>query len=63
MLVSEVGYGLQFGNDFIVADKIGEIFLGENSAAIFKGRPPGCAIAGMRQCSNSIPRHSWYTGS
>ena len=47
MLVSEVGYGLQFGNDFIVADKIGEIFLDENSAAIFKGQP------WLRDCWNA----------
>ena len=36
MLVREFGDGLQFDDYFLVADKIGEIFLIENSASIFQ---------------------------
>jgi hypothetical protein len=39
MLVSEFGESLQLGDDFVVADKIGKIFLVENSASILKGQP------------------------
>jgi hypothetical protein len=38
LLVSQFGDGLQFDDYFVVADKIREIFLVENSASIFKGQ-------------------------
>ena len=44
MLVHQFGEGLQFNDYFVVADKIGEIFLVENSASIFKGQ------SGLRDC-------------
>ena len=39
MLVSEFGESLQLDDDFVVADKIGKIFLVENSASILTGQP------------------------
>ena len=47
MLVSEFGDGLQFDDYFVVADKIGEIFLAENSASILKGQ------SRLRDCWNA----------
>lgn len=38
MLVSKFGDGLEFDDYFVVADKIREIFLSENSTSIFKGQ-------------------------
>ena len=38
MLVRESRESLQLDDYFVVADKIGEIFLVENSASIFKGQ-------------------------
>ena len=36
MVVHEFGDCLQFNDDFVVADKIRKIFLGENSASIIE---------------------------
>ena len=49
MLVSQFGDGLELDDYFAVADKIGEIFLSENSASIFKGqsRLRGCRDVAM----------------
>ena len=44
VLVHKFGEGLQFDEYFVVADKIGEIFLVESSASIFKGQ------SGLREC-------------
>ena len=44
MLVSEFGDGLQLDDDFLVANKIGKIFLVENFPSIFKGQ------SGLRDC-------------
>ena len=47
MLVSEFGEGLQFDNYLVVADKIGEIFLVENSPSVLQRQ------SRLRDCWNA----------
>ena len=46
MLVSDFAGGLEFNDYLVVADKVGEIFLVENSTSIFQRQ------SGLRDCGN-----------
>src|SRR5262245_17392112 len=47
MLVSDFADGLEFNDYLVVADKVGEIFLVENSTSIFQRQ------SGLRDCWNA----------